>query len=118
MTEELDVQMYPLGVAIILTEEVIDENLPGQINLSWEDADTLRHLLNETWLNKHGLEKVSIPFSEVTVGDALPGMGTLVVEVTERRAIGGGSLVKGYFANGGHIELPNNVEVTVHRRIQ
>lgn len=37
----MKVERQPHGVSIILSEEAFDENLPGEINLTWDEADKL-----------------------------------------------------------------------------
>lgn len=75
---ELDVQLHPTGVAVTLPDEVMDENLPGQINLSDDEADSLESMLREARLNRHGMQPMSVQVINLQRGDVFPDLGQTV----------------------------------------
>lgn len=119
---DIDVQLHPKGVAIIPPDEVWDENLPGQLNLTNDEADQLRDMLNEAWLNRSGLESRSVQVDSLEVGDILPALGLTVMQADNLDDYGKPEteiiFVGHQPVQWRKLILPSNLEITVHRRIQ
>lgn len=111
-----DVQLHPTGAALIYCDELLDENLPGQLNLSNSDLETLRDQLNEAWFVRWGLQPLSLAWSEVQAGDVIPSLGRTLAGSpypTDTDRTHGTA----HFVGGGKLTLPFTSEITVHRRI-
>jgi hypothetical protein len=116
MTDNIDVQLHSLGLALVIPSSATDENLPGEVHLAYEEADDLRDLLNEAWLNRHGMQPVSVAWAEAGQGDVIPSLGKTLSgsPFATDDAETHGTV---YFVGSGSLTLPMNAEITVHRRI-
>lgn len=109
---ELDVQSHLSGVAVTYPTSALDENLPGQLNLTDDEARTLEYMLREHRLNRLGIQPLTIPAGDVQKGDAIPNLGLQVQSASRNEGwmrIHGGMLKL--------IELPAQQEITVNRSI-
>lgn len=111
---ELEVNMHPTGAAFLYPDEMLDENLPGQLNLTYDEVDNLRWQLYDVWLNSHGMERVGIPAAKVEKGDIIPTFGLAVTVVIPRYPYPGMTTLG---LGSSRIQIPSNLEITVHRRI-
>lgn len=114
MSSEIDVQLHSTGLSITVPDGAYDENLPGQVNLDDDEADTLRDLLNEAWLNRHGMQPVSIPAADIQRGDVIPSLGLTVWEVRRNEA----GVFIFFYGGTSSLSVGQQLEITVHRRIE
>lgn len=103
---ELDAQLFPFGVQVTLPSGI-------EFRLDHDDADTLGHMLTEARLNRAGLQPISVPASQVDEEDILPLTGQQVMGIVTHAGLT--TLIVG---QNSAFSLPENLEITVHRRIQ
>jgi hypothetical protein len=115
----IDVQMHPTGVSVAYPEVVLDEQLPGQLNLNYDEADALREQLNEVHYINLGVQPLSVEWHNAEAGDIIPSLGATLVDTPHvLPTVSNVEIMRGYFNGGGQIDLPAGIEITVHRRIQ
>lgn len=115
MADMIDVQIHPTGASLAYLNDVLDENFPGQLNLSWDDVSDLRDKLNEAWFNRYGIQPMSVQVHNVQPGDIIPGLGLTVASVD--KALPYATNVMVHFFGGSEARLGKQLEITVHRRI-
>lgn len=117
--DDLDVQVHPTGASITVPERMIDENLPGQINLDMEEVGRLRDLVNEAWFIGWGLQPMSIPAGDIRKGDIIPCLGLTVSKPFPLAQYPDIVVIQfGQNHEMKRMQLPRYLEVTVHRRIE
>lgn len=118
MTTNIDVQLgvQPDAGYVLVSADTV----PGVGQLSWpltpDNFAELRDQLNEAWLNMQGLESRCVRWEDAVAGDIIPSVGAKLLDVPH--VLPSSDLLRGYFLNGGSMDLPRHLELAVHRRIE